>query len=172
VGFGVRYLQGNKPAKQIANIQVPLLQGSQGNVKNTAEAADIASKIGYPVILKAAAGGGGRGMRIIEKASNLEKMFKMATNEAEKAFGDPSVFIEKYVRNPRHIEFQILGDVMALPSPGEREFQSAEAQKLIESPSIALDDLRQMGCRYQHCQGYYYSQEVEFLLDTDKIFMK
>ena len=106
------YKMGNKTiAKQIAmRHKIPLLQGSQGNVRNAKEAADMAEKIGYPVILKAASGGGGRGMRIVENAAHIEKMFKMATGEAEKAFNDPSVFLEKYVRNPRHIEFQIVGD--------------------------------------------------------------
>ena len=106
------YKMGNKMiAKRIANrYQIPLLRGSQGNLKNPKEAQHIADKIGYPVILKAAAGGGGRGMRIVEKASQIEKMFKLATNEAAKAFNDPSIFIEKYVKNPKHIEFQILAD--------------------------------------------------------------
>ena len=82
------YKMGNKTiAKQIATKhKVPLLKGSQGNVKNPDEAKEIAEKIGYPVILKAASGGGGRGMRIVEKATQMEKMFKMATSEAEKAF--------------------------------------------------------------------------------------
>ncbi len=95
------------------------------------------------MILKAAAGGGGRGMRIVENASHLEKMFKMATGEAEKAFNDPSVFIEKYVRNPRHIEFQIVGDRHGnYIHIGERECSiQRKHQKLIEeSPSVALDE--------------------------------
>jgi acetyl/propionyl-CoA carboxylase alpha subunit len=103
------YKMGNKTiAKQLARKHnVPLLEGSHGNVANPAEAAKIAHDIGYPVILKAASGGGGRGMRIFEKESEIEKNFKMASSEAEKAFNDPSLFIEKYVRNPRHIEFKI-----------------------------------------------------------------
>ena len=131
------------PNKLPRNIKCPCLQGSQGNVKDTKEAADIAAKIGYPVILKAAAGGGGRGMRIVEKASHIEKMFKMATSEAEKAFNDPSVFIEKYVRNPSHIEFQIVGDRHGnYIHLGERECSiQRKHQKLIEeSPSVALDE--------------------------------
>ena len=174
------YKMGNKTiAKQIASkYKVPLLQGSQGNVKSVQEAADIASKIGYPVILKAAAGGGGRGMRIVEKASHLEKMFKMATNEAEKAFGDPSVFIEKYVRNPRHIEFQILGDRQGnYIHLGERECSiQRKHQKLIEeSPSIALDEnlRKEMGLsaiRIASAVNYYSAGTVEFLLDADKNF--
>ncbi len=171
---------GNKTiAKQIAQKHnVPLLQGSQGNVKNPREAADIAMRIGYPVILKAAAGGGGRGMRIVEKAGNMEKMFKMAANESEKAFNDSSLFIEKYVRNPRHIEFQILGDRHGnYVHLGERECSiQRKHQKLIEeSPSAALDEkLRdEMGLaaiKIAKAVNYYSAGTVEFLLDADRNF--
>ncbi len=171
---------GNKTiAKQIAQKHnVPLLQGSQGNVKNPGEAADIASRIGYPVILKAAAGGGGRGMRIVEKAAYMEKMFKMAANESEKAFNDSSLFIEKYVRNPRHIEFQILGDLHGnYVHLGERECSiQRKHQKLIEeSPSVALDEkLRnEMGMaavNIAKAVNYYSAGTVEFLLDADRNF--
>ena len=147
-------------------------------MRNVREAADIAEKIGYPVILKAAAGGGGRGMRIVEKASQIEKMFKMATTEAEKAFNDPSVFIEKYVRNPRHIEFQIVGDKHGnYIHLGERECSiQRKHQKLIEeSPSAALDEkLRtEMGrgaVKIAKAVDYYSAGTVEFLLDDDKNF--
>lgn len=174
------YKMGNKTiAKQIAQRhKVPLLQGSQGTVKNVTEAADIASKIGYPVILKAAAGGGGRGMRIVEKAPHLEKMFRMATGEAEKAFNDSSLFIEKYVRNPRHIEFQVFGDRFGnYIHLGERECSiQRKHQKLIEeSPSVALDEKlrREMGLAaisVAKAVGYYSAGTVEFLLDDDKNF--
>jgi acetyl-CoA carboxylase biotin carboxylase subunit len=174
------YKMGNKTiAKQIAQKHdVPLLQGSQGNVKNPNEAADIAAKIGYPVILKAAAGGGGRGMRIVEKSSNMEKMFKMAANESEKAFNDASLFIEKYVRNPRHIEFQVLGDRYGnYIHLGERECSiQRKHQKLIEeSPSTALDKkLREVmglaAVNIAKAVNYYSAGTVEFLLDADKNF--
>ncbi len=174
------YKMGNKTiAKQIAQKhEIPLLQGSQGNVKNAREAADIASKIGYPVILKAAAGGGGRGMRIVEKAANMEKMFKMAANESVKAFNDASLFIEKYVRNPRHIEFQLLGDQHGhYIHLGERECSiQRKHQKLIEeSPSPAIDDRlrKEMGeaaIKIARAVDYYSAGTVEFLLDADKNF--
>ncbi|MFO7658488.1 MAG: biotin carboxylase N-terminal domain-containing protein [Bacteroidales bacterium] len=174
------YKMGNKTiAKQIATKhKVPLLQGSIGNVKNPEEAIEIADKIGYPVILKAASGGGGRGMRIVEKASQMEKMFKMATSEAEKAFNDPSVFIEKYVRNPRHIEFQVFGDKFGnFIHLGERECSiQRKHQKLIEeSPSSALNDKlrKEMGesaLRIAQAVDYYSAGTVEFLLDADKNF--
>jgi len=172
------YKMGNKTiAKQIAmKNKIPLLQGSQGNVKNVREAADIAGKIGYPVILKAAAGGGGRGMRIIEKATEVEKMFKMATTEAEKAFNDASVFIEKYVRNPRHIEFQIIADKQGnFVHLGERECSiQRKHQKLIEeSPSAALNEalraeMGEAAVTIAKAVGYYSAGTVEFLLDDDK----
>jgi acetyl-CoA carboxylase biotin carboxylase subunit len=172
------YKMGNKTiAKQIAQkYSIPLLQGSQGTVKDPKEAADIAGKIGYPVILKAAAGGGGRGMRIVEKASVLEKMYKLAAGESEKAFNDGSLFIEKYVRNPRHIEFQILGDRHGnYVHLGERECSvQRKHQKLIEeSPSSALDEkLREeMGkaaIKIAKAVNYYSAGTVEFLLDADK----
>lgn len=131
-------------AKQIAkDNNIPLLEGSEDNVKSLKKATEIATKIGYPVILKASAGGGGRGMRIVEKASQMENMFKMATSEAKKAFNESSVFIEKYIKNPRHIEFQIIGDKHGnVVHLGERECSiQRKHQKLIEeSPSAALDE--------------------------------
>ena len=94
------YKMGNKTiAKELAREhQVPLLDGSRGNVESAEEAIKIANQIGYPVILKAASGGGGRGMRIVENEKDIMKMFRMASSEADKAFGDPSLFIEKYVK--------------------------------------------------------------------------
>lgn len=172
------YKMGNKTiAKQIAqNHNIPLLQGSQGNVKDPKEAMEIAEKIGYPVILKAAAGGGGRGMRIVEKESSMEKMFRMAAGESEKAFNDASLFIERYVRNPRHVEFQILGDKHGnYIHLGERECSvQRKHQKLIEeSPSPALDEkLReQMGAaaiKMAEAVDYFSAGTVEFLLDADR----
>lgn len=172
------YKMGNKTiAKQLATKhKVPLLKGSIGNVRNIKQAKEIAKKIGYPVILKAAAGGGGRGMRIVEKESRIEKMFNIASSEAEKAFNDSSLFIEKYVRNPRHIEFQILADKHGnYVHLGERECSiQRKHQKLIEeSPSTALDTgLRgKMGdaaIRIAKSVDYYSAGTVEFLLDHDK----
>ncbi len=174
------YKMGNKTiAKQIANSQkVPLLKGSHGNLNSPKEAREVAGEIGYPVIFKAAAGGGGRGMRIVEKSSQIEKMYKLASTEAEKAFNDSSVFIEKYVRNPRHIEFQIVGDKHGnYIHLGERECSvQRKHQKLIEeSPSPALDvNLRKkMGdaaINIAMATKYFSVGTVEFLLDDDKNF--
>ena len=106
------YKMGNKTiARKIALAHnIPVAMGSEGNISNEEEAIAVAEKIGYPVIIKAASGGGGRGMRIVRKSEEMEKLFVIASKEAEKAFKDPSVFIEKYIENPKHIEFQILGD--------------------------------------------------------------
>lgn len=174
------YKMGNKTiAKQLARkYNVPLLQGSQGTVRNSDEAKKIAKIIGYPVILKAESGGGGRGMRVVESESQIEKMFKLATSEAEKAFNDGSVFIEKYVKNPRHIEFQIFGDKHGnYIHLGERECSvQRKHQKLLEeAPSSALDEkLRtEMGAaaiQIAKSVKYFTAGTVEFLLDDDKNF--
>ncbi|MFO7723730.1 MAG: acetyl-CoA carboxylase biotin carboxylase subunit [Bacteroidales bacterium] len=174
------YKMGNKTiAKQLARkARIPLLEGSHGNVASVQEALGYASKIGYPVILKAAAGGGGRGMRIVNSDREMERNFHNAIAEAEKAFNDPSVFIEKYVKNPRHIEFQVLGDKHGnLIHLGERECSiQRKHQKLIEeAPSWALDaDLREkMASEALKIAGsvqYHSTGTVEFLLDDEKNF--
>ncbi len=178
------YKMGNKTiAKQLARKHgVPLLEGSQDNVASPEEAATIANRIGYPVILKAASGGGGRGMRIVEREKDIEKNFRMASSESEKAFNDPSLFIEKYVRNPRHIEFQIFGDKHGnIIQLGERECSvQRKHQKLIEeSPSPALTpELRErMGkaaVSIAQSVNYFSAGTVEFLLDdkSDFYFME
>jgi acetyl-CoA carboxylase biotin carboxylase subunit len=169
------YKMGNKTiAKQLATkYNVPLLKGSLGNIRDVKQAKEIARRIGYPVIFKAAAGGGGRGMRIVEKESRIEKMFKIATDEAEKAFNDPSLFIEKYVRNPRHIEFQILGDKYGnYVHLGERECSiQRKHQKLIEeSPSVVIDEklrkaMGEAAINIAKSVDYYSAGTVEFLVD-------
>ncbi|MEN8155417.1 MAG: acetyl-CoA carboxylase biotin carboxylase subunit [Bacteroidota bacterium] len=174
------YRMGNKTiAKKLAKEHnVPLLGGSEGSVTDAREAATIAGEVGYPVIIKAAAGGGGRGMRVVEKEKDIERMFTLATNEAAKAFNNPAVFIEKFVREPRHIEFQILadqhGNVVHL---GERECSvQRKHQKLLEeSPSPALDDKlrKKMGdaaIRIAKSVNYYSAGTVEFLLDDTGYF--
>jgi len=174
------YRMGNKTiAKELAKANnVPLLGGSKGSVADAEEARKIANQVGYPVILKAAAGGGGRGMRVVEREKDVERMFILATNEAEKAFNNPDVFIEKFVREPRHIEFQILadkhGNVVHL---GERECSvQRKHQKLLEeSPSPALDDaLRKVmgnaAITIAKSVNYYSAGTVEFLLDDQNNF--
>jgi acetyl-CoA carboxylase biotin carboxylase subunit len=174
------YRMGNKTvAKELARqARVPLLEGSEGTVRSAEDAARIATRVGYPVIFKASAGGGGRGMRVVEKEKDIERMFKLASNEAEKAFNNPDVFIEKFVREPRHIEFQILadkhGNVVHL---GERECSvQRKHQKLLEeSPSPALNERlrKKMGdaaIRIAKSVNYYSAGTVEFLLDVENNF--
>ncbi|HTM04763.1 MAG TPA: acetyl-CoA carboxylase biotin carboxylase subunit [Vicinamibacterales bacterium] len=136
--------------KAMKKAGVPMLPGSDGPVENEAAALKVAKDIGYPVIIKAVAGGGGRGMRIVRNAGELPNLLRTAQREAEAAFGNGDVYVEKYLENPRHIEFQVIGDhhgnVVHL---GERECSiQRRHQKLIEeSPSPALTEKirRKMG---------------------------
>jgi len=174
------YKMGNKTvARQIALANgIPMAMGSPGSIANEDEALKHAERIGYPVIIKAASGGGGRGMRIVRHPEEMEKMFLLASHEAEKAFNDPSVFIEKYIENPKHIEFQILGDKKGnVIHLGEREcsIQRKHQKLLEEAPSSALDDdLRQkmgeIAITISKAVGYYSAGTVEFLLDSDRNF--
>jgi len=174
------YKMGNKTiARELAlKSGIPMAMGSQGNISNDEEAIEIAAKIGYPVIIKAASGGGGRGMRIVRKAEEMEKLFAIASKESEKAFNDPSVFIEKYIENPKHIEFQILGDTKGnIIHLGEREcsIQRKHQKLLEEAPSGALDgrlrrEMGKMAVKIAKAVDYYSAGTVEFLLDSDKKF--
>lgn len=166
-------------AKEIAAKNgVPMLQGSEGSVKDVKEGVKIAKKIGYPVIIKAASGGGGRGMRIVHKQSEMEQMFHAASSEAQSAFGDPSVFIEKYLENPKHIEFQIVADAHGnVVHLGERECSvQRKHQKLLEeAPSSALDatlrnKMARVAVKLAKGAGYESLGTVEFLLDKNKNF--
>lgn len=174
------YKMGNKTiARRIALASgIPMAMGSEGNIGNEEEAIAIAEKIGYPVIIKAASGGGGRGMRIVRRPDEMEKMFIIASKEAEKAFNDPSVFIEKYIENPKHIEFQILGDTKGnVVHLGEREcsIQRKHQKLLEEAPSAALDDelrsrMGKMAVKIARAVKYSSAGTVEFLLDSEKNF--
>ena len=129
---------------------VPMLPGSDGPVENEEKALACARDIGYPVIVKAVAGGGGRGMRIVRNPAEMGNALRTAQREAEAAFGVGDVYVEKYLDNPRHIEFQVLGDHHGnLVHLGERECSiQRRHQKLIEeSPSLGLTDKvrRKMG---------------------------
>lgn len=166
-------------AKEIASqAKVPLLGGSNGSVDTLDEALDIAKQIGYPLIIKAVAGGGGRGMRIVCKDSEMKQMYQAAASEALSAFNNPSVFIEKYLENPRHIEIQIVadshGNVIHL---GERDCSvQRKHQKLLEeAPSPALDEnlrkkITDAAIALAKKAGYVSLGTVEFLLDKAKNF--
>ncbi len=173
-------LMGNKArARETAQrAGVPIIPGSEGAVKTPEEALDIAKSIGFPVILKASAGGGGRGMRICWAADDLVTQYETARNEAERAFGVPDVYIEKYLEHPRHIEIQVFGDthgrVVAL---GERECSiQRRHQKLIEeSPSPALTDelrKRMSDAAVRLCQAVNYvnAGTIEFLFQDGEFY--
>jgi acetyl-CoA carboxylase biotin carboxylase subunit len=152
---------------------VPILPGSEGPIESEDKALKIAKEIGYPVIIKATAGGGGRGMRVVKIPSDLPHAFKTAQREAEAAFGVGDVYVEKYVESPRHIEFQILGDQHgAVVHLGERECSiQRRHQKLIEeSPSPALSEKvrRKMGAVViDAAKAVHYTNAgtFEFLMD-------
>ncbi len=152
---------------------VPILPGSPGILKTAEEAIEVASGIGFPVILKASAGGGGRGMRIVNQASELEPLFNSAQQEAGAAFGCPDVYLEKYVRGPRHIEFQVLADERGrVEILGEREcsIQRRHQKLLEESPSPVMHpELRQsISTKLKEAlagAGYTNAGTVEFLMD-------
>ena len=158
--------------------QVPVVPGSDGVISDFNTAKGIATDIGFPVIIKATAGGGGRGMRIVRELGDLENAFQTASHEAEVAFGNPSVYIEKYVDEPRHVEIQVMGDRFGnVVHFGERDCSiQRRHQKLVEeSPSPALTpELREaMGTaavQGAKSVGYVGAGTIEFLLDKDKKF--
>lgn len=168
---------GLKPvAKEMATkAGLPLIQGSEGVIRSVDEALAVAEKIGYPVLLKASAGGGGRGMRIVEKPESMERLFNSASNEALTAFGNGDMFMEKYIRNPKHIEFQILGDKYGnVIHLGDRECSlQRKHQKMIEeAPSSALSEekrqeMGKLAVQFAKSIGYYSAGTIEFLLDED-----
>jgi acetyl-CoA carboxylase, biotin carboxylase subunit len=157
---------------------VPILPGSEGPIEGEEQAARIAKDIGYPVIVKATAGGGGRGMRVVPSAAELAQALKTAQREAEAAFGIGDVYIEKYVVSPRHIEFQVLGDHYgSVVSLGEREcsIQRRHQKLLEESPSVALTDKvrRKMGgivVDAARAVQYANAGTFEFLMDKEGRF--
>jgi acetyl-CoA carboxylase biotin carboxylase subunit len=154
---------------------VPVLPGSDGALKSVAEAQAVADSIGYPVILKAVAGGGGRGMRVVQNAAELAAAFAAAQNEAGLAFGSGDLYIEKFLRRPRHIEFQVLGDGSGrVAHLGEREctIQRRHQKLLEESPSPRLGpvlrhEIGSLVVRALQQIGYSSAGTVEFLMDED-----
>jgi acetyl-CoA carboxylase biotin carboxylase subunit len=158
---------------------VPVLPGSQGVLKSSEEALELAEEIGYPVIIKASAGGGGRGMRIVNQASELPGLIVQAQQEAGSAFSSPDVYLEKFISAPRHIEFQVLADEHGnVEVLGEREcsIQRRHQKLLEESPSPAVSDAVRTaiaaGLRKAiSAVGYSNAGTVEFLMDeTGKLY--
>jgi len=175
----IRQMGDKAVAKQMMKeAGVPVIPGSEGVVKSIEEAQQMASEIGYPLLIKAAGGGGGKGMRVATNDEELKKGYEMAKMEAEAAFGNPEVYIEKYILNPRHIEFQIVGDSQGnLIHLGERDCTiQRRHQKLIEeSPSPALTtslraEMGRVAVKGASRIGYESVGTIEFLLDKNGSF--
>jgi acetyl-CoA carboxylase, biotin carboxylase subunit len=171
---------GDKVAAKVLAKQagVPTVPGSDGPIETEDEALQIARRIGFPVLIKAAAGGGGRGMRVAHNEPSLVTGYHAARTEAEKAFKDSTVYLEKYIEKPRHVEIQIIGDQHGnVVHLGERDcsLQRRHQKLLEESPCPVLDEdlRRRMGeaaVRLAKAANYYSAGTVEFLLDKDKNF--
>jgi acetyl-CoA carboxylase, biotin carboxylase subunit len=175
----IRAMGDKANARKVAEAAgVPVLPGTTSALESAEEARHVAAKIGYPVILKAAAGGGGRGMRIAWDESQVEEFFSMASEEALRAFGDGSMYIEKYLVRPRHVEIQVFADQFGnVVHLGERECSiQRRHQKLIEeSPSPALsaelrEKMGQAAIRLCKAVNYVNAGTLEFLLDQDGSF--
>ncbi len=170
-------LMGNKVAAREAmeKAGLPLLPGARGKLKDADEAETIAEEVGYPIILKAAAGGGGRGMKICRERSQIRTMFETASNEALNAFNDGSMYLERYVEQPRHIELQMVADEHGnIIHLGERECSvQRRHQKLIEespSPAVGPELRREMGevaLAAMRKVAYNNVGTIEFLLDEN-----
>jgi acetyl-CoA carboxylase, biotin carboxylase subunit len=175
----IRLLGDKAKAKETAKrAGCPIIPGSDGPVQTVSEALEIAKRLEYPIFIKAVAGGGGRGIRIAYTETEFEKLFLAARAEAQVCFGNPDVYLEKMIMNPRHIEVQLMGDSFGnYIHLGERDCTiQRRRQKLIEeTPSPVLsDDLRQAigdaAVRIAKEAGYSSVGTVEFLLDKDKNF--
>ncbi len=173
-------LMGDKSAAKRTMLKagVPVVPGSDGIISDVEDGRAIAEEIGYPVMIKASAGGGGRGMRVVTEASDFARQFTAARTEAEAAFGSPELYIEKFVVDPRHVEIQILGDGKGTVIHfGERECSiQRRHQKLIEeSPSPIVDEKlrRAMGeaaILAGEAVNYEGAGTIEFLVDADRNF--
>ena len=171
-------LMGEKEKARAAmrNAGVPILPGSEGVIASDGEALEWARQVGFPIIVKASAGGGGRGMRMVRTAEELPALFKAAQSEAAAAFGNGDLYMEKYVERPRHIEFQVLGDTYGnVVSLGEREcsIQRRHQKLLEESPSTQMtsevrDRIGGILCKTLSGIGYVNAGTVEFLMDQDR----
>lgn len=179
-GYKAIDLLGSKTEAKILalNNKVPVVPGTEKPLTDFSKIKNIAKDIGYPILIKASAGGGGKGMRIVRTEADIESSLRMAQSEAKSSFGDDSVFIEKYIESPRHIEFQILadeyGNVIHL---GERECSMQRRhQKIIEeTPSVIVDEnmRNEMGeCakRIVKAAGYSNAGTVEFIVDKNNKF--
>ncbi len=173
-------LMGSKLAAKaaVSKFDVPLVPGTSEPITDVPEAKKIAAKVGYPVLIKASAGGGGKGMRIVENESVFQEQMERAVSEAISAFGDGSVFIEKYITRPRHIEFQIFGDKHGnVVHMFEREcsIQRRHQKVIEEAPSAVLTEekrkrMGQAAINVAKACGYFGAGTVEFILDENLDF--
>lgn len=175
----IRQMGNKAKAKELMiNAGVPVVPGSEGILPNKEAGMELVEDIGFPIILKAVSGGGGRGMRIVNSMEEFETNYQMAQAEAQGAFGDPDLYLEKYIQNPRHIEIQLMADQYGtIVYLGEREcsIQRRHQKLLEESPSIVVsEELRQkMGAISVQGAlqiGYEGAGTIEFLLDKDDNF--
>jgi len=173
-------VMGDKVAAKIAakDSGIPVVPGSDGAVDTAEDAAKVSAEIGYPVLIKAAAGGGGRGMKVAESAETVAEAFRVASTEAKAAFGNGEVYIEKYLANPRHIEIQVLadshGNVVHL---GERDCSlQRKHQKVLEecpSPALNASERKKIGdtvCDAMRKLGYKNAGTVEFLYENGEFY--
>lgn len=169
-------LMGSKveAVKLAKKIGVPVVPGSGIEVANLDDGMSLAKEIGFPVIIKASAGGGGRGMRLVRNEDEFKRHFESARREAEAAFGDPTLYVEKYIKNARHIEVQVFGDRYGnVLHFGEREcsVQRRYQKVLEEAPAVIDDRVRKAICKsaitIAESIGYLNAGTVEFLVDED-----
>lgn len=157
---------------------IPIVPGSDGKITSIGEAFRIADQIEYPIMLKASAGGGGRGMRVVYSKQELKEAYLSASSEAKNAFGDGSMYLEKYIESPRHIEFQILGDAFRnIIHLGERDcsLQRRHQKVLEEAPSPAINEslrkkMGEVAIKVAKAVGYQNAGTVEFILDHKQNF--
>jgi acetyl-CoA carboxylase biotin carboxylase subunit len=161
-----------------AKLGLPLVPGSAGAIKSVAEAHELANEIGYPVLIKAASGGGGRGMKVVDSEDQLESLISQAASEARSAFGDDTVYMEKYLADPRHIEFQVFGDGMGgAIHLGERDCSlQRRHQKVLEeapSPVITPEERARMGeivRKAMSDMAYRGAGTIEFLYENGEFY--
>lgn len=173
-------LMGNKSKARetMINLDIPVVPGSESILNSKVEAREIAKEIGYPVMIKASSGGGGKGMRIVNDESELDSLFDIAKSEALSAFGDSSLYMEKYIENPRHIEVQVFGDMYNNAIHlGDRDCSMQRRnQKVIEeslSPYLNEDErlnLYDIAIRITKGINYIGAGTIEFIVDKDKNF--
>lgn len=173
-------IMGNKLAakKAVAQFDVPLVPGTDQAVSDIKKALELAKEIGFPILIKASAGGGGKGMRLVEKEEDLEEQMHLAVNEATSAFGDGSVFIERFVNSPRHIEIQVLGDTHGnIVHLFEREcsIQRRHQKVIEEAPSVVVTPemrkaMGEAAIKVAKSVNYVGAGTVEFIVDDQLNF--